>query len=174
MNSFTLIAVGNLAKDPEYAVKGDTSYARFCLVGNDYAGKDEHGNAREAVTSIWFTAFENLGKRSQKTRVRAINSLSKPRFVPTTGPIRRARNNTTTPSSSEFSFRRARKSQTRRVGRAARRERNRCAGDGDLICRRSRIRRIFPIAGPAPPALAAAPVTILCARSGVGASLALS
>jgi single-strand DNA-binding protein len=66
MNSFTLIAVGNLAKDPEYAVKGDTSYARFCLVGNDYAGKDEHGNVREAVTSIWFTAFENLGEAIAK------------------------------------------------------------------------------------------------------------
>ncbi len=66
MNSFNLIAVGNLAKDPEYAVKGDTGYARFCLVGNDYAGKDEQGNAREAVTSIWFTAFENLGEAIAK------------------------------------------------------------------------------------------------------------
>ena len=66
MNSFTLIAVGNLAKDPEYAVKGDTSYARFCLVGNDYAGKDDSGNAREAVTSIYFTAFENLGEAIAK------------------------------------------------------------------------------------------------------------
>lgn len=66
MNSFTLIGVGNLAKDPEYAVKGDTSYARFCLVGNDYAGKDERGNAREAVTSLWFTAFESLGETIAK------------------------------------------------------------------------------------------------------------
>ena len=62
MNSFTLTAVGNLARDPEFAAKGDTSYARFCLVGNDYAGKDEHGNAREAVTSLWFTAFESIGE----------------------------------------------------------------------------------------------------------------
>jgi single-strand DNA-binding protein len=62
MNSFTITAVGNLAKDPELAVKGDTTYARICLVGNDYAGKDEHGNPREAVTSLWFVAFENLGE----------------------------------------------------------------------------------------------------------------
>ena len=62
MNSFTITAVGNLAKDPELAVKGDTTYARICLVGNDYAGKDEHGNAREAVTSLWFVAFESLGE----------------------------------------------------------------------------------------------------------------
>jgi single-strand DNA-binding protein len=62
MNSFTVTAVGNLAKDPELAVKGDTTYTRVCLVGNDYAGKDEQGNAREAVTSLWFVAFENLGE----------------------------------------------------------------------------------------------------------------
>jgi single-strand DNA-binding protein len=62
MNSFTLTAIGNLAKDPELAVKGETTYAKICLVGNDYAGKDEHGNVREAVTSVWFVAFENLGE----------------------------------------------------------------------------------------------------------------
>jgi single-strand DNA-binding protein len=62
MNSFTVTAVGNLAKDPESAVKGDTSYTRLCLVGNDYAGKDELGNPREAVSSVWFTAFDSLGE----------------------------------------------------------------------------------------------------------------
>ena len=49
MNSFTVIAVGKLAKNPELAVKGDTTYTRFCLVGNDYAGKDEHGSNRGQV-----------------------------------------------------------------------------------------------------------------------------
>jgi single-strand DNA-binding protein len=62
MNSFNLNAVGNLAKDPELAVKGDTTYTRFCLVGNDYAGKDEDGNSREATTTLWFVAFEGLGE----------------------------------------------------------------------------------------------------------------
>jgi single-strand DNA-binding protein len=66
MNSFTVTAVGNLAKDPELAVKGDTTYTKICLVGNDYAGKDEQGNAREAVTSIWFVAFESLGEAIAK------------------------------------------------------------------------------------------------------------
>ena len=66
MNSFTISAVGNLARDPELAVKGDTSYTRICLVGNDYAGKDESGNVREAVTSVWFTAFEGLGEAIAK------------------------------------------------------------------------------------------------------------
>jgi single-strand DNA-binding protein len=66
MNSFNLIAVGNLAKNPELAVKGDTTYTRICLVGNDYAGKDEQGNPREAVTSLWFVAFEGLGEAIAK------------------------------------------------------------------------------------------------------------
>ncbi len=66
MNSFTLTAVGNLAKDPEFFAKGDTTHARICLVGNDYAGKDSEGNAREAVTSIWFVAFESLGEAIAK------------------------------------------------------------------------------------------------------------
>ena len=62
MNSFTVTAVGNLAAAPELAIKGDTTYTRLCLVGNDYAGKDEHGNSREAATSVWFVAFEGLGE----------------------------------------------------------------------------------------------------------------
>ena len=66
MNSFTVTAVGNLAKEPELGQKGDTTYARICLVGNDYAGKDAHGNAREAVTSLWFVAFESLGEAIAK------------------------------------------------------------------------------------------------------------
>jgi len=60
------MAVGNLARDPELAVKGDTTYTRLCLVGNDYAGKDESGNARESVTSLWFVAFESLGEAIAK------------------------------------------------------------------------------------------------------------
>jgi single-strand DNA-binding protein len=66
MNSFNLTAVGNLAKNPELAVKGDTTYTRFCLVGNDYAGKDEQGNTREVTTSLWFVAFESLGEAIAK------------------------------------------------------------------------------------------------------------
>ena len=77
MNSFTLTAIGNLAVDPELIAKsdparsdpaksdmtrGDTIYTRFCLVGNDYAGKDDDGGVREAVTSVWFVAFGALGE----------------------------------------------------------------------------------------------------------------
>ena len=84
MNSFTLNAVGNLARNPEFVAKNDTSYTRFCLVGNDYAGKDEGGAAREVATSLWFVAFgamgEALARNSRKgdqlvvqARVRANN-----------------------------------------------------------------------------------------------------
>lgn len=66
MNSFTLTAIGNLAKDPELAVKGGTTHAHICLVGNDYAGKDNEGNAREAVTSLYFVAFDGLGEAIAK------------------------------------------------------------------------------------------------------------
>jgi single-strand DNA-binding protein len=62
MNSFSLTAVGNLARNPELVSKGDKSHARFCLVGNDYAGKDEEGAAREVVTSLWFVAFGAMGE----------------------------------------------------------------------------------------------------------------
>jgi single-strand DNA-binding protein len=66
MNSFTVTAVGNLAENPELAVKGDTTYTRICLVGNDYAGTDEQGDARETTTSLWFVAFERLGETIAK------------------------------------------------------------------------------------------------------------
>lgn len=62
MQSFTVTAIGNLARNPEPAVKGDSTYTRFCLVGNDYAGRDEHGNVRETVTTLWFVAFDRLGE----------------------------------------------------------------------------------------------------------------
>jgi single-strand DNA-binding protein len=62
MDSFKVIAVGNLAKNPELESKGERTYARFCLIGNDYAGKDEDGSPRELVTSLWFVAFGALGE----------------------------------------------------------------------------------------------------------------
>jgi single-strand DNA-binding protein len=62
MNSFRLTAIGQLAKNPELIAKGEVSYTRFCLIGNDYAGKDEDGSAREIVTSLWFVAFGGLGE----------------------------------------------------------------------------------------------------------------
>lgn len=67
MNSFRLTAVGNLARNPELVAKGDTLYTRFCLIGNDYAGREEDGSAREITTSLWFVAFGALGETIAKT-----------------------------------------------------------------------------------------------------------
>lgn len=61
MNCFTLTAVGHLARNPEVIAKDDISYTRFCLIGNDYAGKDDEGTAREITTSLWLTAFGPIG-----------------------------------------------------------------------------------------------------------------
>ncbi|MGA2025147.1 MAG: single-stranded DNA-binding protein [Steroidobacteraceae bacterium] len=66
MNSFNLTAIGNLARNPELIAKGDIAYTRLCLIGNDYAGKDEGGVAREIVTSLWFVAFGPLGEALAK------------------------------------------------------------------------------------------------------------
>lgn len=62
MNSFTLTAIGNLARNPELIARNETLYCRFCLVGSDYAGKDDEGSNREVVTSVWFVAFGALGE----------------------------------------------------------------------------------------------------------------
>jgi single-strand DNA-binding protein len=62
MNCFTLTAVGKLARSPEVVSRGEKSHTRFCLIGNDYAGKDEEGVAREVVTTMWFVAFGALGE----------------------------------------------------------------------------------------------------------------
>ncbi len=62
MNCFTAFAVGNLAADPEQGTKDDRSYTKFRLIGNDYAGRDEEGRPREAITGIWFIAFGATGE----------------------------------------------------------------------------------------------------------------
>jgi single-strand DNA-binding protein len=62
MNSFNVMAIGNLARNPELMTKGDVAYTRLCLIGNDYAGKDDGGAAREIATSLWFVAFGPLGE----------------------------------------------------------------------------------------------------------------
>ena len=99
MNSFTVTAVGNLAKDPEVHAKGDTTYSRFCLVGNDYAGKDEHGNAREAVTSLWFVAFEGLGETIAKNVRKGDQLILQAQIRSITGRTKRAKSSTTIHSS---------------------------------------------------------------------------
>lgn len=67
MSSFSLRAVGNLASNPELGSKGELTYARFRLIGNDYAGKDEEGAAREITTGVSFVAFGPLAETLART-----------------------------------------------------------------------------------------------------------
>lgn len=61
MNSFTLRAIGNLARNPEFCARGGTSFARFCLVGSDEVTEGlEDGRPRQVVTTLWFFAFGEI------------------------------------------------------------------------------------------------------------------
>jgi len=62
MHSFKLTAIGNLAKTPELGPRGEITYTRFCLVGNDFAGEGKE----EVTTSVWFVAFNALGEAIAK------------------------------------------------------------------------------------------------------------
>lgn len=55
MNIFAY--AGRLAAPVELRKNGDTSVARFRLIRNEYAGKDDNGNAKERTVSIQFAAF---------------------------------------------------------------------------------------------------------------------
>ncbi len=62
MNSFKLTAVANLVRNPELSTRGDVTFARFCLVGDDQAAGSDKGPLRDIVTSFWFIAFGVLGR----------------------------------------------------------------------------------------------------------------
>jgi single-stranded DNA-binding protein len=62
MNSFTLICVGRLARNPHIVVDGEITFTRFCLVGQDFLEMDSQGNAVGTVTSLWLDAHGVPGK----------------------------------------------------------------------------------------------------------------
>jgi single-stranded DNA-binding protein len=62
MNSFTLRAIGNLSRDPEFVIRGEETYARFCLAGNDIEASNGGRPSRESATKIWFTAYGLVGE----------------------------------------------------------------------------------------------------------------
>ena len=71
LNSFTVLAVGVLARNPEvFRSEYGETVGKFCLVGNDFEEVD--GAVREFVTSVWFfasdpvaTALRNCKKGDQ-------------------------------------------------------------------------------------------------------------
>ena len=62
MHAFQVMAVGNLAKNPEMSSGGEHPYCRFRLIGSDYAGKDANGIEQEITTGVDFVAFGALGE----------------------------------------------------------------------------------------------------------------
>lgn len=61
MNSFTLFAVGNLARPPERVFHGTKVFARFCLVGSDYLVTLDNPDVEKCVvSSVWFYAFDEI------------------------------------------------------------------------------------------------------------------
>jgi len=61
-----LIFTGRAAAAPELNAYGDTKVARFRLIRNDYAGKDENGERREKQVTIPFTAFGGMAETLAK------------------------------------------------------------------------------------------------------------
>ena len=59
MNSFTLRAVGTLARNPELVAKENATFVRVCLVGNNH-NIDGNGVERPVVSTVWFLAFDEV------------------------------------------------------------------------------------------------------------------
>lgn len=61
-----LFFTGRAVAAPELNNYGDTKVARFRLIRNEYAGKDEAGQRREREVSINFSAFGSMGEALAK------------------------------------------------------------------------------------------------------------
>ena len=42
------------------SIKGEITFARFCLVGDDQVSDGEEEGPRKVVTSLWFIAFGDI------------------------------------------------------------------------------------------------------------------
>ena len=57
---------GRLAKAVTLSGQGDRAVAKFTLIRNQYAGKDEDGDAVEKTVAVQFTAFRAKGEAIAK------------------------------------------------------------------------------------------------------------
>ena len=64
MNHFHF--TGRMAKAVTLSGKGDRAVAKFTLIRNQYAGKDEGGEALEKPVAVQFTAFRKKGEAISK------------------------------------------------------------------------------------------------------------
>ncbi|MCL2876525.1 MAG: single-stranded DNA-binding protein [Betaproteobacteria bacterium] len=58
--------IGNLAKAPVLAGNAERAVCKFVLISNEYAGKDEQGQAKERQVSLQFTAFRGKAEAIAK------------------------------------------------------------------------------------------------------------
>jgi single-stranded DNA-binding protein len=61
MSSFSLLAIGCLARNPELVESEKGTFCRFCLVGEDQTEEDGQGGYRIIVQTIPFVATHSIG-----------------------------------------------------------------------------------------------------------------
>jgi single-stranded DNA-binding protein len=61
MSSFSVSAIGYLARSPELVVTEGRSYCEFCLISEDYTEDDELGRFTVVMQSIWLVATDLVG-----------------------------------------------------------------------------------------------------------------
>lgn len=87
MNSFTLVGIGDLARNPEVTARGNVAFVRFCLVGFDLAEPDDVvDRTREVSTSIWFMAFDEIGDDIARNARKGDQLIVTARVRPHVGP----------------------------------------------------------------------------------------
>lgn len=61
LSSFSVGAIGYLARNPEVLVSEQGTYCRFCLTSEDSTEDDEHGRFTVIAQSVWFVATHMTG-----------------------------------------------------------------------------------------------------------------
>jgi single-stranded DNA-binding protein len=61
MSSFSVRAIGYLARNPELVITDGGAYCRFCLKSEDYTEDDEQGQFTVTFQSVWFVATHMVG-----------------------------------------------------------------------------------------------------------------
>jgi single-stranded DNA-binding protein len=61
MSSFSVGAIGFLARNPEVFVAAEGTYCRFCMIAEDSTEDDEHGRFAVAAQSVSLVATHAIG-----------------------------------------------------------------------------------------------------------------
>lgn len=61
MSSFSVRAIGILARAPDVCFMAEGQYCRFCLIEEDVTDADGYGGIMMAVQYVWFVATDLIG-----------------------------------------------------------------------------------------------------------------